>query len=126
MSRLDSQAAPDRVGPHWTSFFAHLDETVVLLTDPAGFITYASPSVTRWLGYDPSDLIGTPLELLTHPHEGVEFVMAVANCTASTPGSAVHRLKTADGEWRTLALTLVSLRSDALSGGVLVAARDPS
>ena len=122
---LDSQAAPERVGPHWTSFFAHLEETMVLLTDPAGFITYASPSVSRWLGYAPAELVGTPLELLTHPHETVEFVMALANCTAHRPATAVHRLKTADEDWRPLELTLVSLRSDALTGGVLVAARDP-
>jgi PAS domain S-box-containing protein len=120
---MDSQA-PERVGPHWTSFFAHLDETIVLLTDAAGFITYASPSVTRWLGHQPADLVGTPLELLTHPQEAVEFVMALANCTATAPGSAIHRLKTANREWRTLELTLVSLRNDALAGGVLVAGRD--
>ena len=126
MTPLDSQAAPARVGPHWTSFFAHLEETMVLLTDSAGFITYASPSVTRWLGYRPAELVGTPLELLTHPHEAVEFVLALANCTATAPGTAVHRLKSADGDWCTLELTLVSLRSDALTGGVLVAGRELS
>jgi PAS domain S-box-containing protein len=123
---MESQTAPDRVGPHWTSFFAHLDETIVLLTDSAGFIAYASPSVTRWLGYRPTELVGAPLELLIHPHEAVELVMAMANCTATAPGSGVHRLKTADGGWCTLELTLVSLRSDALAGGVLVAAREAS
>lgn len=123
---MGPQAAPARVGPHWTSFFAHLDETVVLLTDAAGFITYASPSIARWLGHQPGDLVGTPLELLTHPHEAVEFVMTLANCTAAAPGSAVHHLKTADGGWRRLELTLISLRSDALVGGVLVAGRDAS
>jgi hypothetical protein len=52
--------------------------------------------------------------------------MALANCTATAPGSAIHRLKTVHGEWRTLELTLVSLRNDALAGGVLVAGRDAS
>ena len=120
---MRSQAAPEPVGPHWTSFFAHLDETVVFLTDAAGHVTYASPSVTRWLGYAPGDVVGKPLELLSHPHEAVAFVTGLAKCTANASGSAVHRLRTADGDWRTLQLTVVSLRRDALSGGVLVAGR---
>ena len=123
---MPSEAAPERVGPHWTSFFAQLDETVVFMTDAAGHVAYASPSVTRWLGYEPGDLVGKPLELLSHPHEAVAFMTGLAKCTGSAPGSAVHRLRTADGDWRKFELTVVSLRRDALSGSVLVAAREAS
>src|SRR5947209_17836125 len=85
-----SEPGHHRVCRHWTSFFAHLDETVVWLVDAAGMVTYASPSVRRWLGHEPSGLLGKPLELLCHPDEALAFVVALGRCTAATPGSAVQ------------------------------------
>ena len=94
------------------------------LIDAAGIVTYVSPSVRRWLGHEPAEVVGKPLEMLCHPDEALAFVVALGRCTAATPGSSLQRLRTADGEWRKLELTLVSLRRDALAGGVLVAGRD--
>jgi len=44
------------------SYFQAITEhssDIVIIVDAQGTITYASPSVTRFIGYHPSELIGT-------------------------------------------------------------------
>ena len=45
-----------------------------MLVDHDGLLAYASPSLQRWLGYDPDELIGTVLGLSGHADDELALV----------------------------------------------------
>ncbi|TAL28516.1 MAG: PAS domain S-box protein [Phenylobacterium sp.] len=64
-------------------------------------ITYVSPSVS-FLGYQPEELIGTPLHAWVHPEDRTTFEGAAAARETVTPISTdaqQFRLRTASGAW---------------------------
>jgi PAS domain S-box-containing protein len=72
------------------------------LHDREGTITYVSPSTTRWLGYQPSDLVGRPTFDVVHPDDRERIAEIFADLV-SRPGHSVtteYRLLLADGTWR--------------------------
>jgi len=99
----------------WRTLVANSQE-IVMLVDHRGLLTYASPSVERWLGYDPATLIGTTLDpagesadgstLTSHPDDAHVLAQALSDLPqathASQPMALTHRVRHHDGSWHTL------------------------
>ena len=122
----------------WRTLLANSQE-MVMLVDHNGLLAYASPSVQRWLGYDPDELIGTvlgltshldaELALASHPDDEAALAHAFDDVytgvgAANQPASIDHRVQAKDGSWHSLESTVVSLRDDPAIDAVLIASRD--
>jgi len=107
----------------WRALLAHLQEIVVLVDD-AGVISYATPSVQRWLGHSPDGIVGRALAAVCHPDDREALLSAIATVSADRSVSLTARIRHADGSWHTLEARLVSLRHDPAVRAVLVAASD--
>jgi PAS domain S-box-containing protein len=116
---LDLRRSEER----WRTLLAHI-EAIVILVDRTSLVSYTSPSVTRWLGYEAEELLGEALNLISHPEDAQALASACEQCVPAAPVSLNHRLKAKDGSWRWLDSTLVRLREDALVDGVLIVGRD--
>ena len=102
---------------------AALQEIVILL-DPTGRITYASPAVARWLGYSPHELIGWSLADLSHPEDLTDLQCAFDSSRPAASAFLPHRVRASDGSWRSLDSTFVQLDHDSSDAVVLIASRD--
>ncbi len=122
----------------WRRLLANSQEMVMLFGED-GLLAYASPSLERWLGYEPDELIGTALgvkrrpddelALASHPADESELARAfdTVASAAAAPGQSVaisHRVRHKDGSWHSLESTLVSLREDPAIESVLIVSRD--
>lgn len=100
-----------------------LDLIVVL--DPLGRITYASPSTERVLGYRPEELTGQFTGMLLHPEDRFSVENAIGGLDAG--GESVvfeFRVQRRDGGWRVLEAIGRSLVGDSAVAGVVINARD--
>jgi two-component system, NtrC family, sensor kinase len=118
-ARKDLEQSEER----WKTLFAHLQEIVILI-DADGTITYTSPSVRRWLGYEAADLEGSELASIGHPEDATRFDATLERSDPERPTSIHHRLRAKDGSWRTLESTVVCLNHEPLVDTVLLAGRD--
>ena len=78
----------------------HMSEIVVRI-DRAGLILYVSPSIQSY-GYQPDELVGTPLMALFPPEEHARCIEIAGAMLASNaePAKAIEqRLRRADGSW---------------------------
>ncbi len=112
----------------WRALLANSQE-LVMLVDAEGLFAYASPSIERWLGYDPDDLIGTTLTRLCHEDDARPFGDALDAVRAQSaesrqPLTICHRVRHKDGRWHSLESTLVCLMDDPAIRAVLVDSRD--
>jgi PAS domain S-box-containing protein len=99
---------------------------VVTLLDATGRIVYASPSVTRILGYAPEDYVGRNSFELVHPDDvAVEQrdFLRLQQLPQATINLAV-RVRHRDGTWRNLEGTATNLLAEAGVQGVVVNFRD--
>lgn len=101
--RRSSQAPgpPDRSS--WYRWLVdHASDVITALT-PEGEIRYESPALTRVLGYEPDELVGTNALELTHPEDRDAVATALRRVTARQPsGEPVTvelRFRHADGHW---------------------------
>jgi DNA-binding NarL/FixJ family response regulator len=77
------------------------DEFTVLVTDHAWCIERVSSDVTRLLGHNPDEYLGTELFALVHPLDVSEFLLAVTRAVAGQHGLAANiRLRSSETEWR--------------------------
>ena len=99
---------------------------LVLVTEPDGTITYASPSVRRLLGYDPAEIERTDATSYVHPedHETLAEQMRELVETPREEFQAEHRTRTADGEWRVFETRGRNLLDDPVVEGVVFNGRD--
>jgi two-component system cell cycle sensor histidine kinase/response regulator CckA len=77
---------------------------IITVVDLAGTIRFKSPSIERWLGYRPDELVGRNLFDLIHPDDvasGRENLAAAAE-TGRTSQPVEYRYRHKDGRWRTL------------------------
>jgi PAS domain S-box-containing protein len=108
----------------WRSLLAHLQE-IVVLADAGGHLIYATPSMQRWLGYAPEELVGVELGTTTHPDD-LQLVSEAFQSASQggRPTQVTHRVRHRDGSWRTLESTIVSLAENPAVGAVLFASTD--
>ena len=83
---------------------------VIAVVGNDGLVRYVSPSVERILGHDPSAMEGRPAVDLVHDDDRMEVQRAVERTfDAGGPRVVEHRLRHADGHWRTFETTVERL-----------------
>jgi|GEM_PF-4396777 len=123
--RKRSEAALAEREKRFRSLIEYASDVITLL-DARGIIRYASPAVTRMLGYAPDELVGTDVFALVHPDDAPRTRKALA-LSIRTPTIAIsleYRCRHRDGSWRTLESVGRSLLHDRAVGGVVVNSRD--
>ena len=100
---------------------------LILIADPSGLITYASPSVHTVLSLHGESLVGTRISDLVHPDD-------FARTASTRPGSIAHaqnatvefRLRHADGTWLFFECVVRNLIQHKHIRGIVYNARDIS
>jgi diguanylate cyclase (GGDEF)-like protein/PAS domain S-box-containing protein len=99
---------------------------IIALFDLHGVLTYASPALTRILGYDPDDLMGLASPETVHPEDfdavAVGFDRAMG--TPSAPVAVAFRARAADGSYRNLEATFTNLFDVPSVAAMVINARD--
>jgi diguanylate cyclase (GGDEF)-like protein/PAS domain S-box-containing protein len=95
---------------------------LVLVFDGAG-CRYASPSVTKILGREASDLLGDGFFGVVAPEDAG---ILRETCARGEPAEVVFRVRNRFGEWRHLEAHVTDLRSDRWVRSVVLNARDVS
>ena len=103
---------------------------VVLVCDPDGVISYASPAVGDY-GYAPEDLTGRRLLDFVHPEDrgAARTASRLALGPAEAPASAGRfpaRVRAADGTWRHVESTVLRYQVPGAPRQIMVTARDVS
>jgi len=100
--KLADQEATGREGP-FKALIENASDVIALL-DAQGTVLYASPSVARVLGYQPSELESKSAFDLVEPSEvaGVRATFEEAFKAEGTTVSLQFRVRHKDGGWRTL------------------------
>jgi diguanylate cyclase (GGDEF)-like protein/PAS domain S-box-containing protein len=100
---------------------------LVIVWNTEGVITYASPSVTRFTGYEIGQTIDSSQARLVHPEDEERVVRAldkVRSGALGAAGSFEARFLRHDGDWRWLEAVVGNLIDDPDVGGLLINARD--
>ena len=125
--RLLADAAARQTEARFRSLVQHSSD-VIMVTRASGTIRFASPSATRVLGYDPSELTGRSLGELLHP-EDQDRAMAFFAEAARAPGvtgPVEWRFRQRDGSWLATEILATNLQSDPHVRGVVLNTRDVS
>ncbi len=98
---------------------------VVLIVEPDGHISYASPSAETELAYTQLELVGRDLTELFHADD-TDAVSADIEAVIGTDGvaHAQYRLQTGDDDWLMVETTVRGSESTPTTDGVIVTARD--
>ena len=121
-----AEAALRESEERWRTLLANSQE-IVTLVNADGILSYVSPSIERWLGHKPEDVIGADAASMLHPDDSGAFRATFAAAAADTERRQFpvhHRVRHQDGTWHSLESTLVGLVHDPAIGAVLVTARD--
>jgi two-component system, NtrC family, sensor kinase len=121
--RKQAEAALSDSEARWRTLLLHLQE-VVILVDEHHRLIYATPSVERWLGYAPEELIGVDMTQGVHCDDVAATAAAFDAAAPGHPTTVTNRMRHRDGSWHTLESTLVCLRDDPAVQAVLIASRD--
>ena len=110
---------------YFRSLIENASDIITILNED-GTVRYESPSVTRVLGYQPDDLIGSSVFGRVHPEDAPraleEFGRALQ--TNGRAGAIECRMRHRDGSWRVLQATASNLLHDSVVHGVVINARD--
>jgi PAS domain S-box-containing protein len=123
--RKEAEDALRRSEQHFRRLIENAQDNIVII-DPAGVMTYQSPSVERILGYTPNELVGTSAWELIHPDD-VAAVMRELGKAFEEPGvigHAEYRFCHKDGSWRYLEAFGQTLSTDSANEGVVANIRD--
>jgi two-component system cell cycle sensor histidine kinase/response regulator CckA len=108
-----------------TALFEHSSDTMVLL-DGAGAIVYASPSITRMLGYSTDELVGSSVFDRVHGDD-LQSMRASVTRSLLEPGAPIAmacRYRHQDGSWRDLDGVGVNRLTDPGVSAIIVTYRD--
>lgn len=92
----------------------------VVVTDPAGRLTYATPSVERALGWSHDEVLGANVWDQVHPND----VERLRRGFAGSRRPFRMRLQTRAGHWRWFEAVVTDLTQDPAVAGVVINARD--
>ena len=121
--RKRAEAALSESEKRWRTLLSHLQE-IVILVDADRRLVYATPSIERWLGHAPEELVGTDVTQNVHPEDEAAMAAAFAAAAPGRPATVTYRERHRDGSWHALESTLVCLRDDPVVQAVLIVARD--
>jgi len=99
---------------------------LVFAVDLTSTVTYASPSCTKVLGYEPEVLLGSETGLLVH-EDDIEDLRATLGSTVGDTGGSVEfciRVRHQNGTWRWLEGLATNLLDDPAVAGMVINARD--
>jgi diguanylate cyclase (GGDEF)-like protein/PAS domain S-box-containing protein len=99
----------------------------LLVTDPHGAITWASPSMAAVTGWEPDRLASRNLTDLVHRDDTIEYVETSSRLFGQAePGTVTVRMQTGAGthRWFELSLSLVADASFGLPPEVMISVRD--
>lgn len=99
---------------------------VIVLQNAYGEIIYASPSITRILGYTPDEIIGTHCSQIVHP-EDKQCCIETFTSLLATPDAQVtscFRIRHKDGSWRLLEGVWKNLLSNPHVSAVVINLHD--
>ena len=104
----------------------HSSSDLVFVIGPAGTMTYASPSCTKVLGYEPEVLVGSEPGTLVHEEDIEDLRSCVGRTIGIVGGSAEFSVRALhhNGTWRWLEGLATNLRDDPDVGGIVINARD--
>jgi diguanylate cyclase (GGDEF)-like protein/PAS domain S-box-containing protein len=125
--RLLADAARRQHEARFRSLVQHSSD-VIMVTKASGAIRFASPSATRVLGYDPSELVGQSVEALLHPddRERARAFFGEAVRAPGVTGPVEWRFRQRDGSWLATEILATNLQSDPHVRGVVLNTRDVS
>ncbi|MGB8951984.1 MAG: PAS domain S-box protein [Candidatus Aminicenantales bacterium] len=108
------------------SFYPRPLNTYILHLDKNCIIIYKSPSVGKFLGYGPKDLLGWPFQEFVHPEERNSLRKKLHSIGRSAGGfhSERFRFKHKDGSWRILQCVCTNALNNRSIKGILVNAVD--
>ncbi|MDX1744568.1 MAG: histidine kinase N-terminal 7TM domain-containing protein [Halobacteriales archaeon] len=98
----------------------------ILVMEPDGEVTYASPSTAAVIGYDPDDLVGQNALSMVHPEDMDRVITALEECLEAEGDevSVVYRYQHGDGSWRWYDSRGRNLLHESAINGVVVHTRD--
>jgi two-component system sensor histidine kinase/response regulator len=104
----------------------HNSLDLITVVDDRSIAIYQSPSSSRVLGYEPSDIIGTRVTDLLHPNDKARVITAFADIyeQAGETVALTFRMRHRNGSWVSMEGTVLNLVSDATVGGFVVNTRD--
>jgi diguanylate cyclase (GGDEF)-like protein/PAS domain S-box-containing protein len=107
----------------WLRFVVQNFSEIVMVVDPDGTLTYASPAIERILGYDPGEASGKNLSGFVHPDD-LSGVRQESERIASGGDSAgqkalEYRIRHKDGSWRWMEGGVARVNDPALRSIVL-------
>jgi len=124
---LDTASVPDDPGTEDERFrvlFEHAAD-VGFVTDPAGVITYVTPSVTRLFGYAPEDLLGMSGRDLFDPHGLAELEQSTRDLVElGSKRTFTTQMRTIDGTLRWVDIDIENLVEHPAVRGYVANARD--
>ena len=104
----------------WASALSDYASGVVAISDPAGGVSWVSPSVEHELGYRPDQLTGGCVAELIHPDDVDEMVEAFgAVLYDRTQRRTVSRVLGADGAYRWFEFRIEHRRDDPVVAGMV-------
>jgi len=125
--RLLADAAARQTEARFRSLVQHSSD-VIMVTKSNGAVRFASPSATRVLGYDPSELVGQSVPALLHPEDrerAVAFFGEAVRAPGVT-GPVEWRFRQRDGSWLATEILATNLQRDPAVRGVVLNTRDVS
>jgi PAS domain S-box-containing protein len=125
VERKRAQEALQRSEERFRKLIEHSSD-VITLTEPDGRLSYASPSTTQVLGYQPSDLVDGHALVRVHPEDKDLVWQALAEVQEQPSKVVVRRYRTrhADGSWRWVESTMTNLIEEPAVGAIVVNRRD--
>ncbi|WP_299268053.1 histidine kinase N-terminal 7TM domain-containing protein [Halorientalis sp.] len=108
----------------WYRTLTEQSTDIVTVTDAEGRISYQSPSAERVLGYDTTELIGTPLVELVHPDDRTAVQQRFPDWGSTEKAAVEYRVEAADGTWRWIESRGRNLLDDPTVGGIVVNSRE--
>ena len=122
--RQAAQALRDRER-YFRALIEHAAD-VISLIDSTGLITYASPAISRVLGYTPAEYVGLNAFELLHPDD-FQTSTALFEQLLPQPGASVtaqFRFRHKDGSWRWVEAVGSNLLAEASVEAIIVNFRD--
>jgi diguanylate cyclase (GGDEF)-like protein/PAS domain S-box-containing protein len=98
----------------------------IITVDLDGICTYASPAVTRALGYTPAEMVGVDLADQVHPDDYDRLATEVTMCLEIPRSSTTveYRSRHADGSWRTVRTSFTNLLDEPAVAAVVANLED--
>src|SRR5512134_274354 len=110
----------------WQALIEHSSDMIIVI-DPRGRISYASPSSASILGYDPGENVGRDFAQFVHPDDvqtvGAAFEELVAGAETARREARVRRK---DGGWLWTEATATNRLEDPRVRGIVLNVRDVS